>query len=120
MPIRDVIITLVILGSVPYIFRRPYIGVLVWSWISYMNPHRLTWGFAFDMPFAQIIAITLLLSMLFSKEKMTIPFNGTVVMWLAFIVWMSVTTVFAIYPDVALLQLMLRQARIDHVIRNCS
>ena len=106
MPIRDIAITIIILGAIPFILRRPYVGVFIWSWISYMNPHRLTWGFAFDMPFAQIIAITLLISMLFSKEKISIPFNKTVGIWMFFIFWMGVTSVFAIYPDAAMLQLI--------------
>jgi probable O-glycosylation ligase (exosortase A-associated) len=99
---RDIALTLLVFGSLPFILRRPFIGVLVWSWLSYMNPHRLTWGFAFDMPFAQIVAITLLFSLLFSREKLKIPFNGTIVIWILFILWMLITSIFAIYPDYAM------------------
>ena len=49
---RDILVTLTIFGSIPFILVQPHIGVLVWSWISYMNPHRYTWGFAFDFRFA--------------------------------------------------------------------
>ncbi len=59
---RDVIITTMVFATLPYIFRNPWYGVLAWSWLSYMNPHRLAWGFAYDMPFAQIVAIVLLIS----------------------------------------------------------
>src|SRR5262245_15052453 len=52
---RDLHVTALIFASLPYIFKRPYVGVLVWTWISFMNPHRLTWGFAFNMPFAMIV-----------------------------------------------------------------
>jgi probable O-glycosylation ligase (exosortase A-associated) len=98
---RDIALTLLVFGSLPYILRRPYIGILVWSWLSYMNPHRLTWSFAYDMPFAQIVALTLLFSLLFTREKITIPINSTIVIWIIFIIWMLITTVFAIYPESA-------------------
>jgi putative inorganic carbon (HCO3(-)) transporter len=95
---RDVLITLLIFGTLPFILKRPYIGVLVWSWISYMNPHRLTWGFAYNVPFAQIVAVTLLISLLFSKEKKTIPVDGFLIVWIIFLVWITITTLFAIEP----------------------
>ena len=61
---RDIVLTLVIFGLLPFILRRPHIGVLVWTWIGFMNPHRLTWGFAYDMPFAMIVALVTLVSLL--------------------------------------------------------
>jgi len=86
----------------PLILRHAYIGVLVWSWISYMNPHRLAWGFAYDMPFAMIVAITLFISLLFCKDRQKIPLNFTVVIWITFIIWMAVTSLNAIYPHAAM------------------
>lgn len=103
---RDIIVTLMVFGSLPFILRNAYIGVLVWSWLSYMNPHRLTWGFAYSMPFAQIVAATLLVSLFFSKERKPFPVNGLTVTWLLLLAWMIVTTVFALLPDVAYEQLI--------------
>ena len=101
---RDVIITLMVFGTLPYILRYPWYGVLAWSWLSYMNPHRLAWGFAYTMPFAQIVAIVLLFSLLISKEKKSLPANSMVVVWVLFLVWLSICTVFAVYPELAYLQ----------------
>ena len=103
---RDIIVTLMVFGSLPFIFRNAYIGVLVWSWLSYMNPHRLAWGFAYSMPFAQIVALTLFASLLFNGEKKSFPFNGLTVTWLIFLIWMTISTVFALLPDVAFEQLI--------------
>ncbi|MEZ5529330.1 MAG: putative O-glycosylation ligase, exosortase A system-associated [Porticoccaceae bacterium] len=99
---RDILVTLLIFGTLPFILRHAYVGVLVWSWISYMNPHRLTWGFAYDMPFAMIVALTLFVSFLFSKEKQALPFNATLGVWVLFILWMGITTFNAFYPDAAM------------------
>jgi hypothetical protein len=50
--VRDLLVASIIFGSLPIIFFRPYVGIIVWTWISLMSPHRLTWGFAHDFPFA--------------------------------------------------------------------
>jgi hypothetical protein len=36
---RDVVITLLVFCSLPYIFKRPSIGMVMWIWISVMNPN---------------------------------------------------------------------------------
>ena len=66
---RDILLTLVIGALLPAILARPSIGAYAWAWISLMNPHRLAWGFAQTVPFAQIIAITTLLRTLFSTKR---------------------------------------------------
>ena len=72
---RDIVLTLVIFGTLPFILWRPHIGVLVWTWIGFMNPHRLTWSWAYDMPFAMIVALTTLVSLLISREPKKIPWT---------------------------------------------
>lgn len=98
---RDVAITLVIFGLLPLIIWRPYIGILVWSWLGYMNPHRLAWGFATTLPFAMIIAVTTLVSILVSKEKHRLPWSRETIVLAVLIAWMFMTTVFSLYPWLA-------------------
>ena len=96
---RDYLVTLIVFGSIPFIFRRPYIGVLVLAWLGYMNPHRLSWGFAYTMPFVQIITIIVLVAILIDRSKKSIPVNKTTVTWGLFVAWAGVTTIFALFPD---------------------
>jgi probable O-glycosylation ligase (exosortase A-associated) len=63
-----------------------------------MNPHMLCWGFARGFPFAQIVAITTLLSLLFSQEPKQIPWTRETKVLLLFIIWMFITTYFALNP----------------------
>jgi probable O-glycosylation ligase (exosortase A-associated) len=95
---------LVVFGSLPIILVRPFAGLLVFAWLGYMNPHKLSWGFAVDFPFAYIVAIVTLLAMAFSREPKRIPITQVTLLWMLFIVWMGITTIFAFYPDLALLQ----------------
>ncbi len=101
---RDIIVTLVCIVGWGYTLKRPYIGVLLWSWLSYMNPHRLCYGFAYSAPLAQITAIVLMSSMLLSKETKGFPLNGITFLWIVFILFMGVTTYFAYFPVEAAVQ----------------
>lgn len=96
---RDLIVTAIILGALPFVLKRPWIGVLLWSWISYMNPHRLAWGFAYSFPFALIVAAVTVAAFLFSREKKEIPWTRETVLLLVFISWMLFTTFLAFYPE---------------------
>lgn len=99
---RDIIIALVVFGAVPYILTRPHIGVLVWSWLGYMNPHRMTYGFAYSFPFSTVTAIATLAGIVFSSEKKTMPWSGALVAWILFVIWLNVTTPFALNPAEAM------------------
>ena len=66
-----------------------------------MNPHRLTWGFAYNMPFAFVIAITTLVALLVSREPKKVPWTREAVLLLAFVAWMFITTIFSVYPVLA-------------------
>jgi len=98
---RDVIVTLIVFGSVPFILRSPMIGILMWSWLAYMNAHRACWGFARSMPFAQAVVLSLLFSLLISKEDKKIPWTRETILLVIFVLWMLITTVFALNPDEA-------------------
>lgn len=98
---RDIIVTLIVFGCLPLILRRPYIGIYLFAWISYMNPHRLGWGFAHEFPFAYIVAIVTLFAFVISKENKKLPVTPITVILILFIIWISISTLFAIYPEAA-------------------
>ncbi|HUG79358.1 MAG TPA: putative O-glycosylation ligase, exosortase A system-associated [Burkholderiales bacterium] len=95
---RDLALTAFVFGALPFILWRPHIGVLMWTWLSIMNPHRLTWSFAYDMQFAFIVAVVTLISLLVSREPKKMPWTAETVVLLLFIAWMMLTTLFAMYP----------------------
>lgn len=98
---RDAILVALIFGSLPFCFSKTWFGVLMWVWVSLMNPHRLTWGFAYDLPFAMLIAIATVGGFLFDKGPKRFPWSALTITLVMFIVWMNVTTVFALVPDAA-------------------
>jgi putative inorganic carbon (hco3(-)) transporter len=98
---RDIFVTLLVLAGLPFALQRPVIGGLMWVWISVMNPHTQGWGFATTFPFAQMIAGVTILSLLKSRQKNTLPMTPITVTLIAFVVWMNITTLFAIIPNAA-------------------
>jgi putative inorganic carbon (hco3(-)) transporter len=98
---RDILITAIVLIGCLYTLKKPYIGVYLWAWLSYMNPHRLSYGFAYSAPFAYITAIVLICSMAVSKDTKKIPASGLLFIWILFVIFMSITTYFAYFPDTA-------------------
>jgi len=95
---RDIVLALFIFGTIPFILTRPYIGLLVWSWIGYMNPHKLCYGFAATFPWVQLIAIVTLISFAVSKESKKIPMSAVSVLLFVFLAWTGLTTIFAVEP----------------------
>jgi len=98
---RDIALTIIFFGILPFVFSKPYVGIYLWNWFGFMNPHRLTWGFAYDFPFAQIIALVTLVSLFKSKEPKQVPWTRETVLLLVFVLWMLFTTFFAYHSDLA-------------------
>lgn len=96
---RDIAVTLIVFVGLLATLARPYIGVLVWNWISLMNPHRLGWGFAYNFPFAQIIGIVTLIAMAFSRERKSFPLSAVTILLILFALWLTVTSFFAINQE---------------------
>jgi putative inorganic carbon (HCO3(-)) transporter len=99
--VRDIAILVMLIGVIPMILRHPWIGIIAWVVVSVMNPHRMAYGFSYSLPVALLIVIATLLGMLFSKEPKHLPLNSLTVTLLLFVAWMSITFVFALYPDLA-------------------
>lgn len=101
---RDLFVTLVVFGLLPKVIVRPDIGILLWCWLSYMNPHKLSWGFARDFPFALVTALAILVGLLIWKEPKKIPWMPVTIILVIFTGWMFVTTLFSVNPDAAWMQ----------------
>ena len=98
---RDILLTAIVFGSIPFIFYRPHLGILVWAWLSYMTPYRYTWFFAYDFRFAFLIAAVTLCAWVLSREPKRIPWSIPVVLLLAFWAWTGLTTSLAHFPSAA-------------------
>jgi len=63
---RDYVIISIVLASLPIGLFRPFYGLLVYAWISYMYPHELAWSFAQTFPVGKVSAFSVIGGLLFA------------------------------------------------------
>src|SRR6185312_10961424 len=96
---RDILVLGLVFGLSAYALMHPYIGVLAWTWISVMNPHRLAWGVAVNFPVAFTVAIATMVGLLLTRDRRRLPPRAApVVVLFLFVAWMCFTSAMAIYP----------------------
>lgn len=88
-----------VLVALLFVFSRPYIGVYLWTWISLMNPHRLTWGFVTTFPFALIIAAVTAIGIVTGRQKRQSIGSPQTTVLLLLVVWVGLSTLFAFNPE---------------------
>jgi putative inorganic carbon (HCO3(-)) transporter len=93
---RDLVVALVLGGALPVALRHPKFGAYLWALVSLMNPHTMTYGFARSVPWAYAVAVVTALGFLFTREKKPLPLSGGTILLLMLIVWMTVTSFFAL------------------------
>jgi probable O-glycosylation ligase (exosortase A-associated) len=99
MTIRDLLVLTIVLWGALVAIRRPWIGVMLWTWLSLMNPHRYTWGWAYDAPVAAVAAATTLLGLLMTRERDS-PFKGAAVTAFALLsVWITISWANGLNPS---------------------
>lgn len=96
---RDILVTAIFFSGLAMAIRRPYIAALLWVWIGLMNPHRLGWGFAYDLQFGLISAVALLFFILFNPDKAIWPKGTPAFLLILFVAWMGITTIGSIATD---------------------
>lgn len=97
--LRSLFILMMVVGTVPMIFIKPHVGILIWSWISYMNPHRISYGFISQLPMLDLVAGATIVSWLISREQKRFHLGTVGVAMLLFWGWTLVTTIFSKAPE---------------------
>lgn len=98
---RDLLVAAIVFGSLPFILKRPFIGILLLAGLGYMNPHRLCYGFMLTMPVVQIVVLFTFVGMLASKEAKQMVWSREVYILIIFVAWMGITTTQAFFPGAA-------------------
>jgi len=95
---RGALVALLLFMWMPFVLFKPYIGVLLWDWISHMNPHKQSFGFATTFPFLDFVAALTMGGLILSKDKKGLPGHPVVAAMLLYILWTVFTTLAAFEP----------------------
>jgi probable O-glycosylation ligase (exosortase A-associated) len=57
---RDLLVFAVVMWFLPTSFRRPFVGLLLFSWLAYMRPQDLCWGFARTMRMSFFVGVAMI------------------------------------------------------------
>jgi putative inorganic carbon (hco3(-)) transporter len=108
---RDLALMLIIVGGTLVALRRPWIGIIMWTWVSIMNPHE---GFGYAVatwPVATIVGGGTLIGFVLTRDRQWPMVGPPAWATLAFSIWICITLPFSMYYDESF-PLWLRSAKI--------
>ncbi|MGM9479721.1 putative O-glycosylation ligase, exosortase A system-associated [Roseateles sp. NT4] len=111
---RDIILLLIIGWITLQAFRRPWIGILGWTWLSIMNPHQLTWALK-TMPFAAAMGGATLIGLFITRDRRDYSQTHESITLMLFMAWMCITLPFSLIWDESF-ELWKRVMKIDLMI----
>ena len=98
---RGLFVLLAIAGTAPLVLAYPHVGVLIWSWLSFMNPHRMGWGMAVNFPVAAVAGGIALVAWAIGRERKLPVGHPLVYLMAAYLSWVTLTSVVSINPDLS-------------------
>ncbi|HET6236206.1 MAG TPA: putative O-glycosylation ligase, exosortase A system-associated [Acetobacteraceae bacterium] len=95
---RSIAFFVEMLVLLPIATIRPFAGVLLWSWVSFMSPHKLLWGPASSLPWAMAIIVVTLIGCLSAREPKSFSLNPVTGCVVLFMICITMTSLTAMAP----------------------
>jgi putative inorganic carbon (hco3(-)) transporter len=96
---RDLIFMALMALLLMMALARPFVGLLVYSWVSFMSAHRLSWGIASGQSWAMYSFAATVVGMLVAREPKRLQVTLIMVLLVVFAACITATTLVAISPD---------------------
>jgi putative inorganic carbon (HCO3(-)) transporter len=97
--VRDLLVAGLVAWLCLAALKRPWVGVMGWVWLSLMNPHRYCYGFAYDAPFAYLMALSIAGGVIFTRKLHSPMVGSPVTLMVMFCVWMTASWLMGLDPD---------------------
>jgi probable O-glycosylation ligase (exosortase A-associated) len=99
---RDYFLFVVLGLALLFAVARPLWGLAIWSWLGYMSPHRLAYGFIRDLPVVWPAVGVTVIALLFNwKDRMRWRWTPVTLAWALLVAWFLGMSLFALYPELA-------------------
>lgn len=100
MGLRDILLAAIFIGVLPLCLFRPWVGVLAWTWLGLMNPHRLSWALE-TFPAAKLVGAATLIGLLVARDRQSIPWNRSLILLGILFLYATATNLTAWAPEAA-------------------
>jgi putative inorganic carbon (HCO3(-)) transporter len=111
---RDLVLAPIILWLCLAALRRPWVGIMGWTWLSLMNPHAYAWHLN-TFPVAAAVAGSTLLGLVFTKDRRDFSITKETGVLIAFMCWICITLLFSFNFDGSV-EMWKRVMKIDFMI----
>jgi len=111
---RSILVLSILFLGAAWALAHPSIGVLLWTWVSIMNPHKLTYG-AEDMPVAAMIGGATLVGLFLTRDRRNFFLSAPSVALMLFMLWVCITYLFSFNQDGST-EMLSRVLKIDFMI----
>lgn len=95
---RNLVFIASMLPMLPLAAARPFVGVLLFSWISFMDPQDIIFGLAAELPWAHIVFAATIIGCFVAREPKRLPLDGTSWLIVLFMLCISLTSLVALAP----------------------
>ena len=96
---RDHLLLLIVVGLVPLILMRPWIGILAWFWAGLMTPQWLAWTYMRGFQLAMVVGVVTLAALLITQDRRPLPVTREVIILGLFVAYVTMTSYFAVNPS---------------------
>lgn len=97
--LRSLALMMAMLPMLPLALARPFVGVLLQAWISFMDPQHLIYGFAADLPWAQISFAATIIGCFVAREPKRLRLDASGWLIVLFMICISLTCLTALAPE---------------------
>lgn len=97
---RQLLLLIVVYGSLPIILFQPFVGLLVYSWLAYMRPHDLVWSAVPQVSLFVAIATLLGMIVAIGRERW-ITVGPQTLLLAGFGCWFGLSYVMAVDPSLS-------------------
>jgi putative inorganic carbon (HCO3(-)) transporter len=101
--LRDMLLAVLILWCVVRALKNPWVGILGWTLLSIMNPHRYTWNLD-NMPVAAAVGGATLIGLFLSRDRTTLPITRETVVLIMLMGWFCITLPASFYFEASIEQ----------------
>ena len=80
---RDIVVALSLAAGIPICFFSPGIGAVLWGWLGFLYPTRVTEGLVLGIPFAWLVVIAALAGVARLRSRPELPRSREMVLLVA-------------------------------------